>query len=62
MNGLLTVAEVAKALRLDDTTIRRYVKQGLLEAIRLPHRGTRQAYRIKQETLDNLLNTTAATA
>ena len=40
---LLTVREVAKQLRVDDTTVRRWIKNGVLEAITLPHRGTRQA-------------------
>lgn len=53
---LLTVREVAKKLRVDDTTVRRWIKNGVLEAITLPHRGTRQAYRIRRSTLDSLLN------
>jgi excisionase family DNA binding protein len=53
---LLTVREVAKRLRVDDTTVRRWIKSGALEAIALPHRGKRQAYRIKRSTLDVLLS------
>jgi excisionase family DNA binding protein len=53
---LLTVREVARRLRVDDTTVRRWIKSGALEAITLPHRGKRQAYRIKKSTLDALLN------
>jgi excisionase family DNA binding protein len=53
---LLTVREVARRLRVDDTTVRRWIKSGALEAITLPHRGKRQAYRIKRSTLDRLLN------
>ncbi|TMD68571.1 MAG: helix-turn-helix domain-containing protein [Chloroflexi bacterium] len=52
---LLTVREVAQKLRVDDTTVRRWIKNGVLEAITLPHRGTRQAYRIRRSTLDALL-------
>ncbi len=52
---LLTVREVAKQLRVDDTTVRRWIKNGVLEAITLPHRGTRQAYRIRRSTLISLL-------
>lgn len=52
---LLTVREVARRLRVDDTTVRRWIKSGALEAITLPHRGKRQAYRIKSATLDTLL-------
>ncbi len=53
---LLTVREVARRLRVDDTTVRRWIKSGALEAITLPHRGKRQAYRIKKSTLDDLLS------
>jgi len=56
-NELLTVREVSQALRVDDTTTRRWIKNGALEAISLPHVGKRQAYRIRSATLDLLLNT-----
>jgi len=52
---LLTVREVAQQLRVDDTIVRRWIKNGVLEAITLPHRGTRQAYRIRRATLNALL-------
>jgi excisionase family DNA binding protein len=55
MDELLTVREVARRLRVDDTTVRRWIKTGALEAISLPHKGKRQAYRIKKSTLDILL-------
>ncbi len=58
MGELLTVSEVAEILRVDDTTVRRWVKQGVLEAIVLPHVNARQAYRIKRETLDRVLGST----
>ncbi len=51
----LTVREVARRLRVDDTTVRRWIKLGVLEAITLPHRGARQAYRIRRATLEQLL-------
>ena len=56
---LLTVREVAQALRVDDTTVRRWIKNGVLAAVSLPHARARQAYRVKQETLDALLATSA---
>ncbi|HEX9502833.1 MAG TPA: helix-turn-helix domain-containing protein [Patescibacteria group bacterium] len=59
MSELLTVREVAKQLRVDDTTVRRWIKNGVLEAMALPHVGKRQAYRIRHETLDALLVSTA---
>jgi excisionase family DNA binding protein len=49
------VSEVARILRVDDTTVRRWVKQGALEAVILPHLNARQAYRIKREALNRVL-------
>lgn len=59
-SDLLTVHEVAQILRCDDTTVRRWIKNGVLSAVSLPHQGKRQAYRIRKATLDALLTTTAA--
>lgn len=56
-NKMLTVQEVAQTLRVDGTTVRRWLKNGVMEAISLPHAGKRRAYRIKQTTLDALLAT-----
>ena len=55
MEELLTVREVARRLRVDDTTVRRWIKNGSLEAITLPHRGKRSAYRVKKSTMDRLM-------
>lgn len=52
---LLTVREVARRLRVDDTTVRRWIKSGALEAVTLPHKGKRQAYRVKSSTMNKLL-------
>jgi excisionase family DNA binding protein len=60
MSELLTVSEVARVLRVDDTTVRRWVKRGVLEAIILPHVSVRMAYRIKRETLQRLLGAESA--
>lgn len=57
---LLTVHEVAQTLRVDDTTTRRWIKNGVLEAIALPHGGKRQAYRIRRTTLDAVLQPATA--
>jgi len=51
---LLTVHEVAHLLRVDDTTCRRWIKEGILEAITLPHPRKRQAYRIKKSVIDEI--------
>jgi excisionase family DNA binding protein len=56
LEELLTVREVARRLRVDDTTVRRWIKSGSLEAITLPHRGKRSAYRVKKSTMDKLLS------
>ena len=53
---LWTVSEVAKRLRLDETTVRRYIADGAMEAVILPHKGERKSYRIKQSTLDTILH------
>ena len=55
MDELLTVREVARRLRVDDTTVRRWIKNGSLEAITLPHKGKRSAYRVKKSTMDRLM-------
>ncbi|HJT54920.1 MAG TPA: helix-turn-helix domain-containing protein, partial [Ktedonobacteraceae bacterium] len=55
MDELLTVREVARRLRVDDTTVRRWIKNGALEAVTLPHSGKRSAYRVKKSTMDKLL-------
>jgi excisionase family DNA binding protein len=56
---LFTVREVARRLRVDDTTVRRWIKNGTLEAITLPHPRERQSYRIKKSTLDTLLSSSS---
>lgn len=58
-NELLTVREVAKSLRVDDTTVRRWIKAGIMVAVSLPHRGKRQAYRVRKSTLEDLLAITS---
>lgn len=57
MDELLTVHEVARRLRVDDTTVRRWIKSGALGAITLPHKGRRSAYRVKRSTMDKLMQT-----
>jgi excisionase family DNA binding protein len=55
MEELFTVREVALQLRVDDTTVRRWIKGGALDAITLPHSAKRQAYRVKKSTVDRLM-------
>lgn len=56
-HDLLTVSEVARVLRVDATTVRRWVKQGTLDAVVLPHVNERCAYRVRRSTLDKILAT-----
>jgi excisionase family DNA binding protein len=58
-DDLMTVHEVAVELRVDDTTVRRWIKSGALKAVMLPHTNKRHAYRVKRSTLLNVLNTPA---
>ncbi len=53
---LLPVHEVAKRLRVDDTTVRRWIKAGILTAVALPHKGKRVAHRVRQSDVDAILN------
>jgi excisionase family DNA binding protein len=55
MTELLTVREVAQQLRVDETTVRRWLKAGALKGVSLPSHGKRQAYRIRREDVDALL-------
>ncbi len=55
-NELLTVQEVARRLRVNEATVRRWIKNGSLAAVKLPHRGKREIYRVRQSTLDGVLN------
>lgn len=53
--NLYTVGEIAKKLRVDDTTVRRWIKNGTLHAVELPHQGNRRSYRVHQTTIESLL-------
>ena len=55
---LLTTKEVARRLRVDHTTVRRWIKTGTLEAIVLPHRGSRLSYRLARVTVDAIFSQT----
>ena len=55
-SSLITVKELAQELRVDETTVRRWAKQGILDVVTLPHRGKRRMLRIKRATLYTILN------
>lgn len=52
---LLTVQEVADRLRVTDATVRRWIKDGSMDAIKLPHLGKREVYRVRRSTLKAVL-------
>jgi len=56
---LLTVQEVADIFRVDDTTVRRWIKDDALEAIILPHLNERQGYRIRRSVVNAILQRSA---
>lgn len=56
MNNLLTASEVAKMLRVDGGTVRRWAKHGILAAIKLPpHAENYITWRIRREALNSIL-------
>lgn len=59
-SDLLTVQEVADLLKVDDTTVRRWIKGGAMEAVTLPHLNKRHAYRVRRDTIDRILGLHAA--
>jgi excisionase family DNA binding protein len=61
-NDLLTIHEVARQLRVDDTTVRRWINNDILEAVTLPHLGKRRGYRVRRTTLETLLSSSALTS
>lgn len=52
---LLTVQEVAKLLRVDDSTVRRWANSGVLECVSLPRKGKRHMVRFAASTLETLV-------
>lgn len=52
-NRLLTVAQVAATLQLDEGTVRRWLRQGRLQGT---HLGARAGYRVRQADLDAFLD------
>lgn len=54
MKEFLTPSEVARILRVDDTTVRRWIKDGRIEAEVSGRK--RPVYHIKRETVNAMLN------
>ncbi len=61
MSELLTISEVADALRVDTTTVRRWISLGAMPAVILPHVNSRQIYRVRRDTINEILGTPAVT-
>ncbi len=59
---LLTVQEVADIFRVDNTTVRRWINNGALEAIILPHMNERLGYRIRRSVIDAILQSSASSS
>lgn len=57
-HDLLTVQEVARKLRLSDDTVRRQIREGTLEAIRVRTTPTgREQYRVPARAVEDILGT-----
>lgn len=52
---LLTPREVADLLRVETTTVRRWIKIGALASVALPCTGRQHAYRVQRSTIDAIL-------
>lgn len=52
----LTIHEVAEILRIDDVTVRRWIDNGNLDAIRLPQNGGRRKFRIPRSSFERLIS------
>jgi excisionase family DNA binding protein len=55
MKDLLTTQEVAQILRVDGTTVRRWIRDGLLQAVALPSKGNRQVYRVRRASIETMI-------
>ncbi len=60
IDTLLTVKEVSERLRVDQSTVRRWVRVGALPAVILPGLG-RHAVRVRASELQRILHTHATT-
>ena len=51
----MTVLEVARLLRVDTTTVKRWIYNGQLEAFALPGTGLRKEHRIPRAAVNKIL-------
>jgi excisionase family DNA binding protein len=52
---LLTMQEVARYLRVDQATTRRWAHNGVLDVVKLPMVGKNVQYRMRRSALEKLL-------
>ena len=52
---LLSVKKAAEMFGVDQSTVRRWIVTGVLEAVSLPHTGKREYRKIKTETVYKIL-------
>lgn len=57
LSKLLTVQEVAESLRVTDQTVRRYIKEGRLKAVKLNRRDIRIPEEDAQDFMERLSTT-----
>ncbi len=52
---LLTLREVAGLLRVEVSTVHRWIKNGALAGVTLPGAGRQHVYRVQRATIDAIL-------
>lgn len=52
----MTVRELANLLRVNETTVRRWIGHGNLEALLLPGTGKHKTYRIPRSSIEQMIN------
>lgn len=55
LDDFLTTSQVARRLRVNVTTVLRWIKSGALEAVTLPYRS-KQCYRVPKSAIEKLIN------
>ena len=53
-DDLMTMREVARQLRMDEATVRRWAHSGIIDVIRLPQAGPNVRYRMRRTAFDAL--------
>ncbi|GAC1662327.1 MAG: hypothetical protein PVS3B3_33450 [Ktedonobacteraceae bacterium] len=56
---LMTMQEVAQILRMDEATVRRWARSGIIDVIELPRVKKNTRYRMRRTAFDAMLNNTS---